>query len=209
MSEDYLKKVERYYNAKIHKFGASPKGVDWNSSDSQLVRFSILEKIIEVTQSFSVADFGCGYGAMYEYLSGNYCHYQYHGYDIAGEMIAAAKSRYCKELNASWHQSSVLEHKAFDYVIASGIFNVKLENSDDSWLSYLIKTITMMNEASINGFAFNCLTCYSDREFMRNDLYYANPLELFDYCKRSFSRNVSLLHDYNLYEFTILVRKNA
>jgi len=30
---------------------------------------------------------------------------------------------------------------------------------------------------------------------------------LFDYCKRTYSRDVALLHDYGLYEFTILVRK--
>jgi hypothetical protein len=28
-------------------------------------------------------------------------------------------------------------------------------------------------------------------------------------CKRRFSRNVALLHDYDLYEFTVLVRKAA
>jgi hypothetical protein len=31
---------------------------------------------------------------------------------------------------------------------------------------------------------------------------------IFDICKRKFSRNVALLHDYGLYEFTILVRKD-
>jgi hypothetical protein len=30
---------------------------------------------------------------------------------------------------------------------------------------------------------------------------------LFDLCKRRYSRNVALLHDYEIYEFTILVRK--
>jgi hypothetical protein len=42
---------------------------------------------------------------------------------------------------------------------------------------------------------------------MREDLFYADPCELFDYCKTRFARNVALLHDYGLYEFTILVRK--
>ena len=38
-------------------------------------------------------------------------------------------------------------------------------------------------------------------------LYYADPGRLFDLCKRRYSRNIALLHDYGLYEFTILVRK--
>jgi hypothetical protein len=33
-----------------------------------------------------------------------------------------------------------------------------------------------------------------------------DPLRLFDHCKRTFSPDVALLHDYPLWEFTILVR---
>jgi len=64
-----------------------------------------------------------------------------------------------------------------------------------------------MNKKSIKGFAFNMLTKYSDREYMKEYLYYADPLFIFDYCKRNFSKKVALIHDYELYEFTILVRK--
>ena len=35
----------------------------------------------------------------------------------------------------------------------------------------------------------------------------ADPLEAFDRCKRTYSRFVTLLHDYPLYEFTIIVRR--
>ena len=54
---------------------------------------------------------------------------------------------------------------------------------------------------------YNLLTKYSDKEFMQSYLYYADPCALFDLCKRRYSRHVALLHDYGLYEFTILVRK--
>jgi hypothetical protein len=54
------------------------------------------------------------------------------------------------------------------------------------------------------------LTKYSDAERMagRPDLFYGDPLFFFDFCKRNFSRNVALLHDYGLYDFTIIVRKD-
>jgi len=42
---------------------------------------------------------------------------------------------------------------------------------------------------------------------MRDDLYYADPCLLFTYCKTRYSRNVALLHDYGLHEFTLFVRK--
>ena len=42
---------------------------------------------------------------------------------------------------------------------------------------------------------------------MRPELYYADPLAVFDWCKRHLSRFVALHHDYPLYDFTILIRK--
>jgi hypothetical protein len=70
-----------------------------------------------------------------------------------------------------------------------------------------VETLDMMNISSGAGFSFNCLTSYSDADRMRGDLFYANPLDLFDLCKRRYSRQVALLHDYELYEFTMIVRK--
>jgi hypothetical protein len=65
-----------------------------------------------------------------------------------------------------------------------------------------------MDRAGRKGFAFNCLTSYSDPERMRDDLYYGDPCYYFDLCKRLYSPQVSLLHDYGLWEFTIIVRKD-
>ena len=42
---------------------------------------------------------------------------------------------------------------------------------------------------------------------MRPDLYYADPCFLFDYCKTHFSKDVAILHDYGMYDFTLIVRK--
>ena len=94
-----------------------------------------------------------------------------------------------------------------DYGLASGIFNVRLGRSDAEWFDYLQATLDVLDRTSSLGFAFNCLTSYSDEDKKRDYLYYADPCQLFDLCKRRYSRQVALLHDYGLYEFTILVRK--
>ena len=93
-----------------------------------------------------------------------------------------------------------------DYSVASGQFNVRLQHSADAWHAYVVDTLDLLHECSRLGFAFNCLTSYSDPERMRADLHYADPCALFDLCKRRYSRKVALLHDYELYEFTMLVR---
>jgi hypothetical protein len=54
--------------------------------------------------------------------------------------------------------------------------------------------------------AFNALTSHSDQERMRPDLFYANPAFMLDHCLSRYSRNVVVNHDYELYEFTVLVR---
>jgi len=82
-----------------------------------------------------------------------------------------------------------------------------MEYSDIQWLPYILSTLDVMNKKSRLGFAFNMLTKYSDPGYMKKKLYYADPCFIFDYCKRNYSRNVALLHDYDLYEFTIRVLK--
>ena len=96
-----------------------------------------------------------------------------------------------------------------DYLVASGVFNIKMEAPYDQWTDYVIGSLEDFNQKTRRGFSVNFLTSYSDADRMaeRPDLYYADPCVIFDYCRRHFSRNVALLHDYKIWDFTILVRK--
>lgn len=203
---DLLAEVAEYYTSKLAQHGESPQGVDWNGEESQTLRFEQLCKIIDTSHPFSVNDLGCGYGAFYDFLAHRYKSNSYSGIDVCEDMIRVARRRYQHRNQASFVLSNEPEHIA-DYGIASGIFNVRLGRSDDEWRSYLEATLDILNRTSRFGFAFNCLTSYSHEEKMRDYLYYANPCVLFDLCKRRHSKSVALLHDYGLYEFTILVRK--
>ena len=121
-------------------------------------------------------------------------------------MVRSARSRFRGAENARFSTAAEPDAVA-DFGIASGIFNVRLERSDSEWLDYLVSTLDVLDTTSRLGFAFNCLTSYSDRDKKQDYLYYADPGELFDLCMSRYSRHVALLHDYGLYEFTILVRK--
>jgi hypothetical protein len=103
--------------------------------------------------------------------------------------------------------TSASEIETADYTVASGIFNLKYKANDEEWLAFMHETIATMWAKSNKGVAFNCLTGYSDKEFMRPELYYTDSLALFDYCQKNFTRHVALLHDYREYDFTILLRK--
>lgn len=203
-----LSNVSEYYSAKLSEHGETPRGVDWNSEESQILRFKQLAKTIHPLAGFSLNDLGCGYGALYDYMSRSYQSFTYNGYDISDKMISAARVRYSNSSNAHFIVASEPQAIA-DYGIASGIFNVRLGYGNSEWKEYLETTLDTLDRTSRHGFAFNCLTSYSDADKMRNYLYYADPCSLFDLCKRRYSRNVALLHDYNLYEFTILVSKHS
>lgn len=200
------KNIDNYYSNKIIEHGATPKGVDWNGEESQCTRFEQLSKIISAKIEFSINDIGCGYGKYSEYLEKNFINYSYKGYDLSQEMVDSANKTY--KSNDFYRINNLDEILESKYSIASGIFSVKMDHNESEWLSYILNTLEKMNEKSTKGFSFNMLTKYSDQEYMRDNLYYADPLFFFDYCKRNFSRNISLNHDYNLYEFTILVRKD-
>ena len=200
-----LSNINHYYTKRILTHGATPKGVDWNGEKSQFIRFAQLSKII-IQDNFTINDIGCGYGKYIEYLAQNYNNYIYNGYDLSSEMIENAKKLYPNSNFLIITKPENIEKS--DYSIASGIFSVKMEYNESEWLSYILSNLEQMNEKSIRGFSFNMLTKYSDKEYMRDDLYYADPLFIFDYCKRNFSKQVALLHDYGLYEFTILVKKD-
>lgn len=204
-----LKEVNDYYTKKVIKHGATPQGVDWNGKESQFLRFSILSRLFENSnKKFSLLDFGCGFGSLIEYLDQTDISCKYYGYDISPKMIETAANLYSNRKDTQF--SSSFNSQIFDFTLASGIFNVKGENfSNDEWLSYILETLNQISSNSKLGFSFNCLTKYSDHEFMKDYLYYADPLMLFDYCKTRFGKNVALLHDYNLYEFTIIVRKDG
>lgn len=203
---EFLSQVADYYSGRVAQHGATANGVDWNGEASQLMRFEQLIKVITQTDSFSLNDLGCGYGALGDFLRSRYPGVSYMGCDVSAAMIAAAQARNHGNEQARFIVGCEPPEVA-DYGVASGIFHVRLSRTNSEWRSYLEATLDILQRTSRRGFSFNCLTTYSDAEKMRPDLYYADPRELFDYCKRRYSRHVALLHDYALYEFTILVRK--
>jgi SAM-dependent methyltransferase len=203
---ELLADVADYYSSKLAAHGDTPRGVDWNGEESQVLRFAQLARVIAPGAPFSINDVGCGYGALLDYLQSGFPDLTYTGCDISADMIAAAHSRHAASGRVQFVTGSEPPAVA-DYSVASGIFNVRLGHTDAEWRDCMAATIYALDQSSTHGFAFNCLSSYSDADRMRDYLYYADPCALFDLCKRRYSRDVALLHDYGLYEFTLLVRK--
>jgi len=202
--------LDAYYAERMQRDHTSVR-VGWRDDVAQRARFAQLAQVTDAgdLENLSINDLGCGLGDFSEFLATRgRPEMQYRGYDRLASMVAEARLRFAGNSARRFIEiKDAGEMEPADYTVASGIFSLKFTLGEHEWLYYMLHTINAMNTKSARGFAFNALTKYSDKEFMKEELYYADPCFLFDYCKRSFSKNVALLHDYKEYDFTIIVRK--
>src|SRR5262245_26922402 len=90
-SDPIVERVAAYYEGRLREHGATPAGVDWNSESSQRLRFDqLLRVVLPDERAGSLNDFGCGYGALADYLATRYPGWTYRGYDASPAMIDAA-----------------------------------------------------------------------------------------------------------------------
>lgn len=206
---DTLDGIASLYEENLSNYGQASKSVGWKDEASQILRFEKLAQVIDTrtaVNGITVNDLGCGYAAMFKFLkelpATNLT--RYYGYDISEKMLAAAKQAVTDDPRAVFARSSEITEEA-DYSFVSGTFNVKLEAGDDVWTEHILDAVKNLAARSRKGFAFNLLSTYVD--WKQENLYYGDPFMFFDFCKRNISPYVSLLHDYQLFEWTLLVRK--
>lgn len=205
---DHISQTIRFFEEKLAAYGPTAQGIDYNGIAAVHNRYSQILRALTQTSGFSMNDFGCGYGALVEYMQANgYCDFDYVGYDVAGAMIEEAR-RSQSGPRTQFVLGDRLALMRADYTVAQGVFNMKLATPEAVWADYVRDCLRTMYAASSVAMSANFLTSYSDKDRMRDDLYYPDPGELFAFAK-SLSRNVSLLHDYDLYDFTLIVRRVA
>lgn len=201
-----LDRAREYYEARVRAHGATPAGVDWNSQASQELRFRQLARLWEGDPEASVLDYGCGYGALAAWLRREGHAGAYVGFDISERMVEEGR-KVVADLAGCTLTADRDALRPADFAVASGVLNVRQEVDDARWAAYVRDVVDDLASLGTRGFAFNALTRYSDPDRRRGDLHYADPLALFEHCRRTYARTVALLHDYPLYEFTILVRR--
>jgi len=200
-----IEKIEELYTKNVQQYGIDVRSVGWKNVKSQRLRFQkMVEVIANEEDIIEVNELGCGYGAMYLFLiEAGFEIGRYMGYDISAAMLEAARG-FVEDSRAEFIQSELITHMA-DYSFASGVFNVKFDIEEKVWFKYIEEVLKNMHEHSRKGFAFNMLTTYVD--FREDHLFYGDPFYFFDFCKKIFSKKVSLLHDYDLWEWTVCVKK--
>ncbi len=200
--------IKRYYKKLYQNYGRKAEAVQHISYQEQCKRFEVLNELL--TPRESVIDLGCGLGHMLEYLRENGYEGSYLGLDFVPEFIESNKKNFKGDQSAQFKLFDLNTNKipmGYDHLMVCGVFNNIMEDNDKFMKKLLLKTYAAAEKAV----SFNMMSTYV--EFFDENLYYFDPVYVFDFCKKELSPLVVLKHDYVLgskgfpYEFTIHVKK--
>lgn len=197
--------IKKHYQNLFKEFGKTPSALQWRSEETQIKRFEILAEISP--DLGNVLDVGSGFGDLLNFLRYNksfkkrYC-----GIDHVPEFIEESRKIYNEDPLAEFHLLNIEEDpfpSGFDTLLLSGVFNNK-RSQNEVFQHHLL---TKMFTSAKKQVAINCLSTYVD--YFSSDLYYTDPLRLFDFCKTHLTKKVTLRHDYLVkpdkppFEFTL------
>ena len=192
------------YRRLVAAHGYSLKALGWDKG-KQFLRFHQLTSNWDLTGA-SVLDVGCGFGDFVDYLRCmNIDGCTYTGIDLVGEFIAEGKRRFASA-NATFVQTALEDYapsSTFDYVIASGTFNLKLEGVDgyEEIRGSLARMFRLANIALSADFI-------SDRVDYAHEHNFNSAPETILSMAYGLSRNVILRNDYFPFEFCVTIYKD-
>lgn len=208
--DNTFQKISIHYDKLFDKYGSSVKSSQQSSRVTQIKRMKILTKNIIFKKNDKVFDFGCGTGYLLNFLKKQKKFKGiYHGCDISEKIISYNIKKF-KSSKVLFLNQNILKKKLYvkyDYIFINGTFNNYTGNNMQWMKKILIKLIVNTKKKLI----FNNLSRYVD--YKDNKLFYADPSEIFDFCKKKLSKNVSINHSYSIkkgvipYEFTTIVSK--
>lgn len=200
---DKQETIERY-SSRYQKFGYSPKSLGWDKG-KQDVRFEILTSQYDFSEK-SILDIGCGFGDLNKTLNEKYANnYSYLGVDLVPALVNEARKQYVGD-NINFRTGDFLDisfENTFDFVIASGIFNHRLNNVNNYDLieAAIIKALSLSND----GLAFDFL---SDKvDYQLEHTFHSSP-EIILSIAYKYSRNIVMRNDYMPFEFALFIFKD-
>src|SRR5690348_8663699 len=174
----------------------------------QTLRFDVLARVMEEgDEPVSVADFGCGTGALFTHLAARDAPPPlgaYTGYDLVPAMVAAARAA-VDDPRARFVVAGEVTEDA-DYVFASGAFTIRPGVEDDEWAGHVRAALRGLWERARRGMAFNLLA-HGAR--VKPDAFSADPQEWAQWCMRELpASRVALLFGPPLADFSVLIRRD-
>lgn len=192
------------YQRLFATYGYSPRALGWDKG-KQFLRFHQLTSGWDLAGA-SILDVGCGFGDFVDYLRFmNIEGCTYTGIDLVGEFIAEGERRFGSP-KATFLQAALEDYAPpsnFDYVIASGSFNLKVEGVDghEQIRQSLEKMFRLCNIALSADFI-------SDKVDYAHEHNFNSSPEVVLSMAYGLSRNVILRNDHFPFEFCVTIYKD-
>lgn len=196
-------RIAGFYDELLARHGEHPRALGWGSHRSQETRFAALTDVADLGGA-TVLDVGCGLADLHAFLDARGVDATYTGYDIAPAVLDAARRRFP---DLDLRLGDLMEHDTeelqFDFVLASGLFNLRPEHG----YGYLAAMARQMYDVCRRGVAFNSLSTRSD--LVAPGQFLADPVRVLDLCF-DITPRVVVRHDYLPHDFTVyLYRPDA
>ena len=188
----------------LKKHGYSPKALGWDKG-KQFLRFRELTNLWNLENS-SILDIGCGFGDFVNYLKlEGIKPFNYTGIDLVKEFVDKAKNEH-QDQNIELCVGDFLSlpfSKKFDFCIASGTFNLRMDGIEG--YKYIESNLTKMFETCKIGIAVNFLT---DRVDYKHDHNFNSSPEKILSIAYNLSKRIVLRNDTFPFEFSIIIYKD-
>lgn len=213
---DHQEQID-YYEGLLAKHGDSHLALDWNSRESQRLRFQILKELFiygKKNSGVSVLDIGCGFGDLYGYFKAEGLlsrhKISYTGYDISPKILEVARKKYP---DARFELKDILADRQvpqFDYVFCSGALNIRTTGKAEH-LELVKEMIFRMYDLARHGLGANFLgegmMPVADPEDLSSGRYFFfSPEQILSYVRFVCGRYI-LRHDYHAGDFTVYLFK--
>lgn len=220
MSMDKLtERFKQHHAEKFQEHGATAKGVDWNDEQEMFFRYGKILKVLDrdfdrPSSPPTLLDVGCGWGGLLQYSMDQQIDLRYTGIDVVQEMVDHARERFPEGQFIHGDVFNLTGQSAYDYVVCNAIMTQKLEFSIPEMDSFCRRLIRKMFDLSRFGVSFNLMS--TQVNFMVDNLFYKNPLEMLQFCFQEITPRVRLDHGYSslrtgkgkFYDYTVYLYKD-
>ena len=207
-SRSMLEPVLASFEKRVAQFGADPRSAFWKDEEWQKRRHDILSRLFDEPDrlgGISITDFGCGYGAFFDYLADRPVmkNSRYTGIDMSAAMIEEANAR-IRDSRATF-QSHLIATETADYTVVSGTYNMNLGANRDEWADYVKASLEQLWSKTTKAMGFNMLRFDAPDQYP--GLYYADGMEFVKFCNETLSPDITYTDDRPLPDWTIIIRR--
>jgi SAM-dependent methyltransferase len=201
--------LSREIETSVTERGLSPQSIWMDKQDSLekgARRCDAMFRAVDGRNSFTVLDVGCGPGYAIPFLEGKFgaAFSGYLGVDVSEMLISAARARWPRyEFAVRDIVADPLPELSYDHVVLNGVITAKFNLPYTEMEQFAMTLLSAAWQSAKVCLSFNVMNTHVD--WQRDDLFHWPMDSAAAFCVKHLCRNINVLADYGLYEYTVQV----